>query len=143
VLVKSLDGGLLKVVRAGAGGVQLAEQCQGPPAHGLLDEGELAHLRLPEGAVQPPGLGVDAAAATGFTQQGARLGEGQLRGVGRRGGGGGDSAGLRAHDAALGPGEGREEARVILAQVGTEVYQLMVPRILYCKRSVNCLLTSS
>jgi hypothetical protein len=39
VLVKSLDGGLLEIVRAGAGGVELAEQGQGLAAHGLPGEG--------------------------------------------------------------------------------------------------------
>src|SRR6185312_4338617 len=43
VQVKRLGDGVLEVVGGGAGGVELAEQGQGLPSHGLLDEGELAH----------------------------------------------------------------------------------------------------
>ena len=53
VLVKRLDGGGLEVVGAGAGGVELAQQGEGLAAHGLLDEGELAHLLGAEGLAQP------------------------------------------------------------------------------------------
>jgi hypothetical protein len=120
VLVKRLDDSLLEVVRAGEGGVELAEQGQGLAAHGLLDEGELAHLPGAERLAEPGGLGVDAAAAACPFQQGAELCEGQLRGVGGRRGGGEEGAGLGPHDAASGRGEGGEEARVVLAQVGAE-----------------------
>ena len=78
------------------------EQGQGLPAHGLLDEGELAHLRDAERVAQPGGFGVDAAAAAGLFQQAAELGEGQRGGCGRGGGGGQDGAGLGPGDAAAG-----------------------------------------
>jgi hypothetical protein len=41
--------------------------------------------------------------------------------VGRGGRGGQDDAGLGAHDAALGAGEGGQEAGVVLAQVGAQL----------------------
>ena len=44
-----------------------------------------------------------------------------FRGVGRGGRGGEDGPGLGPGDAALGGGEGREEAGVVLAQVGAEL----------------------
>ena len=67
--VKRLGDGLLEVGGGGAGGVELAEQGQGLPAHGLLDERELAHLRGAERLAQPGGFGVDAAAAAGLPQR--------------------------------------------------------------------------
>jgi hypothetical protein len=90
-----LRGGVLEVIGAGAGGVQLAQQGQGLAAHRLLDQRGLAHLRGAEGVRQPGGLGVDAAAAPGLAQQGPQLGEGERGGIGRGGGGGQDGAGFR------------------------------------------------
>jgi hypothetical protein len=49
VLVKRLDGGGLEVVCTGAGGIELAEQGGGLPAHGLLGKRQLAHLPGAEG----------------------------------------------------------------------------------------------
>jgi hypothetical protein len=121
VLVKRRDGGLLELVRAGAGGFQLAEQGQGLAAHGGLDERELAHLLRTEGVAQPGGLGVDPVAAAGFGQQSAELGHGERGGVGGGGGGGQDGAGLGAHDAAADRGERGQEAGEVLAQVGAEL----------------------
>ena len=66
VLVKRLDGGGLEVVRAGAGGVELAEQGERLAAHGLLDKGRLAHLPGAECLAQPLRPGVDSAAAPAF-----------------------------------------------------------------------------
>src|SRR5690348_5532967 len=60
VQAKRLRCGALEVIGRGAGGVELAEQGQGLPAHGGLDEGELAHLPGAEGPTEPGGLGVDA-----------------------------------------------------------------------------------
>ena len=65
--------------RAGAGGIELAQQGQGLLSHGLLDERELAHLLRAEGVAQPGGLGVDAAAASGFGQQCCAAGSGSAR----------------------------------------------------------------
>jgi hypothetical protein len=116
VQVKRLGGGVLEVGGGGAGGVELAEQGDGLPAQGLLDERQLAHLLCAERVAQPGGFGIDAAAAAGFSQQAAELGQGQRGGAGRGGGGGQDGAGLRAHDPAFGLGEGGQEAGVVLAQ---------------------------
>ena len=109
VQVKRLGDGVLEVGGGGAGGVELAEQGQGLPAHGVLDERELAHLAGAERLAQPGGFGVHAAAAAGFFQQAAQLGHGQLGGVGGGGGGGQDGAGLGPGDAAAGRGEGGQE----------------------------------
>jgi len=104
------DGGLLEVGGAVAGGVQLTQQGQGLAARRLLDQRQLAHLLSVEGLAQPGGLGVEAAAAAGFAQQGAQLGDGEPGGGrGRRGRE--DGAGLRAHDAAAGVSEGGAEGR--------------------------------
>jgi hypothetical protein len=88
VQVKRLGDGALEVVGGRAGGVELAEQGHGPAAHGVFDQRQLAHLQGSERVAQPGGFGVDAAAASGFLQQAAELGEGELGGVGggRRGG---------------------------------------------------------
>jgi hypothetical protein len=120
VRVKRLGDGVLKVVRGGAGGVELAEQGQGLAAHGLLDERELAHLLCAEGVAQPDGFGVDAAAAASLSEQGAELGRGELGGVAGGGCGGQDGAGFRARDAAFDLGEGGQEAGVVLTQAGPE-----------------------
>jgi hypothetical protein len=93
VLVKRLGDGVLEVGGGGAGGIELAEQGQRLPSPGLLDEGELAHLLRAEGLAQPGSFGVDTAAAAGFLQQGAQLGQGQPGGVGGGGGCGEDGAG--------------------------------------------------
>jgi len=66
VQVKRLGDGLLEVGGAGAGGVELAEERQGLPAHGLLDERQLAHLRGAEDLAEPGRFGVQAAAAACF-----------------------------------------------------------------------------
>jgi hypothetical protein len=75
----------------------------------LLHEGELAHLRHLECLAQPGGLGVDAPGAARLTQQGTQLGRGERGGLGGRGRGGQDGAGLGPGDAALGRGEGGQE----------------------------------
>jgi hypothetical protein len=111
---------VLEVGRCGAGGIELAEQRQRLAAHGLLDQGQLAHLPGAERLAPPGGLGVDAAGPAGFLQRGAQLGQGQLGGVGGGGRGGQDGAGLGPGDAALERGEGGQEGGIVLAQVGAE-----------------------
>ena len=56
VLLEGLGDCRLEVVCGGTGGSELAEQGEGLPSDGLLDEGELAHLRLAQGVAEPGGL---------------------------------------------------------------------------------------
>ena len=69
VQVKRLGGGALEVIGAGAGGVELAEQGQGLPAHGGFDEGELAYgrrgTRRAAGWLRCPGRGCGPLSSAG------------------------------------------------------------------------------
>lgn len=73
VFLEGLGGGLGKVIGAGAGGVQLTQERESLPAHGLLHQRKSTHLGCAECVVEPLGLGLDRVLAAGLLQQGPEL----------------------------------------------------------------------
>jgi len=110
VSVKRVGGGLLQLVGARAGRVELPEQGPGLDAHGLLDQRRLAHPRDGQDRTDPDGLGIDSALASGLAQQGGQAGLGELGGLLRGGGGVQDDAGAACGEV-RGVAERGQEAR--------------------------------
>ena len=73
-----LGGGGGELVGVGAGGVELAQQGEGLPADGVLDQRGLVQVLGAQHLLESVGFGVDAALAAGAAQQRAQLGLGQL-----------------------------------------------------------------
>lgn len=84
MLVKGGCGRLREIVRGLAGGVQQLEQGQELVAEGVLDTGELVGILSAEDVPEPLGLRVAAAEAATAFEGSPQLGEGELRGLGRR-----------------------------------------------------------
>ena len=85
----------LEPVERGADRVELTDPATQLHTHGLLDRGRLSHVLGVEVAVQPGGLGVDAALAAGLAQQRREPAFGQRGRVGGRGRCGEDHAAAR------------------------------------------------
>ncbi len=98
-----LGGQLLGV---GAGDIELAEQGEGLPAVGVLDERELVQVLAAEDALEAFGFGVEAALPAGAGQRGPQLGLGEFRGRSRGRGGGQHGAGFWTQQAVAFGGEG-------------------------------------
>lgn len=109
-----------QLVGAGAGCVELPLQGEGLGAHGLLDEGLLAHLGLPQQGVQAFDFGRDLSLPACFLEDGTELGPGELGCLGGCGGcceqGSGDGRG-EAFAEVL---EDGAEAGEVLAKVGAQ-----------------------
>lgn len=109
--------GFGEVIGACARGFQLPKQRKCLASHGLLDQGEMAHLRSAKRAVQTLNFPVDGVFAAGLLEHGPQLRPGQLGRLARGGRRSQEGPGYRVIDALAAVADGGQIAGEVLAQV--------------------------